>query len=511
LNLGEDMLTKRLLLKKIEDLQKTYSNITNFDELYKKIMDSYQNSKSLINEQVLQYDKKIVQQQNAIESKTDEFSKKVDQILNQAFENNKSFIIKYQSDIEDFFLKGQQQLSELTSELKTAFKGQIEQESQNFLIKTDANIKKYGIELEDAVKQSKNLIQQYVENSKLNLVESIQNIFNQKINEVLISDVSNKATKEMVDSFNKILLKMKEPEVNSIFEGVKSLLFKELSNLPGKPIVEKKSSPIKKGEVFHKNKQKLKTCIEASTKEIPIIPMIVGPAGTGKSTAVEQISRELGLNFYMANRIQNTFELLGFVDASGKYVTTQFYEAFVKGGLFLFDEVDASSPEALVTINAALSQGYMAFPGQPNALPMHSDFKVVCAGNTFGSGATLQYTGRNKLDAATLDRFMIIEWDYDQELENKLIKDKDLLTFCWKLRGETAKIDPTIIVSTRGILILEKLIKQDENSKNFDISDILRQKFFETTKKEYLKKIYEGVSQTLNKNPYFKYLENLTK
>lgn len=505
------MLTKRFLLKKIEDLQNTYSNIINFDELYKKIMDSYQNSKSLINEQVLQYDKKIVQQQNAIESKTDEFSKKVDQILNQSFENNKSSLIKYQTDIEDFFLKGQQQLSALSNELKTSFKGQIEQESQNFLSKTDASIKKYGTDLEDSVKQSKNTIQQYVENSKLNLVESIQNIFNQKINEVLILDISNKATKEMVDSFNKILLKMKEPEVNSIIEGIKSLLKKQLSDLPGKPLEEKKLLTIKKGEVFHKNKEKLKTCIQASTKEIPIIPMIVGPAGTGKSTAVEQISRELGLNFYMANRIQNTFELLGFVDASGKYVTTQFYEAFVKGGLFLFDEVDASSPEALVTINAALSQGYMAFPGQPNAIQMHPDFKVVCAGNTFGSGATLQYTGRNKLDAATLDRFMIIEWDYDIDLENKLIKDKDLLAFCWKLRSEASKIDSTIIVSTRGILILEKLLKQDEASKNFEISDILKQKFFETTKKEHIKKIYDGVSQSLNKNLYFKYLENLIK
>jgi hypothetical protein len=505
------MLTKRLLLKKIEELQKTYANIINFDELYKKIMDSYQSSKSLINEQVLQYDKKIVQQQMAIESKTDGFSTKVDQILNQAFENNKASLMKYQSDIENFFFEGQQQLSTLSNELKISFKGQIEQETLNFHSKADANIKKYATDLDEALKQSKNSIQQYVENSKLNLVETIQNIFNQKINQVLLSDISFKATKEILDSFNKILLKMKEPEVTSVIEGIKSLVYKQLNDLPNKPIEMKKLLPIKKEEVFHKNKQKLKTCIEASTKEIPIIPMIVGPAGTGKSTAVEQISRELGLGFYMANRIQNTFELLGFVDASGKYVTTQFYEAFVKGGLFLFDEVDASSPEALVTINAALSQGYMAFPGQPNALQMHPDFKVVCAGNTFGSGATLQYTGRNKLDAATLDRFMIIEWDYDLELENTLIKDKELLAFCWKLRVEAAKIDSTIIISTRGILILEKLIKQDETSKNFDISDILKQKFFETTKKDHLKKIYEGVSQTLNKNPYFKYLEILIK
>jgi SpoVK/Ycf46/Vps4 family AAA+-type ATPase len=509
--IGGFMLTKRFLLKKIEDLQSSYNNITNFDELYKKIMDSYQTSKTLISEQVLEYDKKIFHQQTAIESKTKDFGEKVDQILNQSFENNKNALIKFQSELENFFFKGQEQLSAISNDLKTSFKNQIEEEASKFQSKITENFKKHDNDLEEAVKQSKNLISQYVENSKLNIIETVQNIFNQRINQVLLADISNNASREILDSFNKILFKMKEPEVNSIVDGVKLLINKELENLPAKPLEKKKLLPIKKEEVFHKNKEKLKTCIEASSKEIPIIPMIVGPAGTGKSTAVEQISRELKLNFYMANRIQNTFELLGFVDASGKYVTTQFYEAFVHGGVFLFDEVDASSPEALVTINAALSQGYMAFPGQPNAIQMHPDFKVVCAGNTFGSGATLQYTGRNKLDAATLDRFMIIEWDYDLELEKKLIPNKDLLEFCWKLRLESSKIDPAIIISTRGILILDKLLKHDENSKNFEISEVLKQKFFETTKKENLKKIYEVVSQTLNKNPYFIHLENLIK
>lgn len=132
----------------------------------------------------------------------------------------------------------------------------------------------------------------------------------------------------------------------------------------------------------------------------------------------------------MANRIQNTFELVGFVNAKGDYVTTQFYEAFTKGGLFFFDEVDASSPEALVTINAAVAQGYMAFPEHPNNLQMHKDFKVVVAGNTHGRGANLEYNGRNKLDAATLDRFMVVDWDYDKKLEDNLIKDKYLLNIC---------------------------------------------------------------------------------
>lgn len=114
--------------------------------------------------------------------------------------------------------------------------------------------------------------------------------------------------------------------------------------------------------------------------------MLVGPAGTGKSTAIEQISRYLNLPFYTANRVQNAFELTGYNDASGKYIPTQFYEAYKNGGLFLFDEIDASAPEALVTINTAIAQGFMAFPGHTKHVLMHKNFKMVCAGNTFGTG-----------------------------------------------------------------------------------------------------------------------------
>lgn len=54
------MLTKKALNQKIDNLYATYSNISNFDELYQKIMESYNTSKALLNEQILQYDKKII-------------------------------------------------------------------------------------------------------------------------------------------------------------------------------------------------------------------------------------------------------------------------------------------------------------------------------------------------------------------------------------------------------------------------------------------------------------------
>lgn len=505
------MLTKRNLLKRIEDLHITYSNITNFDELYKKIMQSYQDSKSLINEQILQYDKKIVQNNAIVDARLDDFRGKIDKAIDESFISNKKWLDEQKLAFEKAGQEIKQKLNQLSNELTTFVDNKLITQEQtvteriNNVISNQKNA--WSEKLNEISKEVKSVLDKY----EIDLVEMIGNNVSLKLNQILIDDISQKATEKILYAFNKSLVELKQPEVESIMEAIRSMLNKQLGVKINEQKERRPIKPIRSDELFHKNHDKLKTCIEASTKEAPIIPMIVGPAGTGKSTAVEQIARELGLHFYMANRIQNTFELVGFVDASGNYVTTQFYEAFTKGGLFLFDEVDASSPEALVTINAAIAQGYMAFPGHPNAIDMHPDFKVVCAGNTFGTGSTLQYTGRNKLDAATLDRFMIVEWDYDTELENKLIKDKDLLNFCWKLRYESSKVDQTVIISTRGILTLEKMFEHNKKTQAFKNEEILKQKLFETTKKDQLRKITEGVSQTMDKNPYFQYLEIIAR
>ncbi len=312
-----------------------------------------------------------------------------------------------------------------------------------------------------------------------------------------VQEISNR----ILSAFNESLKGMGVKQQTTIVDAIAAMINPKL------PIVVEPEETIAPDAnvIYHKNHDKLKSCIESGA-----IPMLVGPAGTGKSTAAEQIAKELGLKFYMANRIQNTFELVGFVDASGKYVTTQFFEAFTKGGLFLFDEVDASSPEALVTINAALAQKIMAFPGQPKALPMHKDFKVVCAGNTFGTGPSLEYTGRNKLDAATLDRFMIIEWGYDEQLEDIIIKDKELLRFCWVLRRCAAEVEKRVIVSTRGIKTLEMMFTQNKKTNAYKGEEIIRLKFFNTIRPEHLNRIIVQCEKEPNME-YNRYFEMLTK
>lgn len=143
-----------------------------------------------------------------------------------------------------------------------------------------------------------------------------------------------------------------------------------------------------------------------------------GPAGSGKTTLAEQCAKALDVPFYFTGAVASEYKLTGFVDAKGAIVRTPFREAYEHGGLFLFDEIDASSPASLLCFNAALANGHMDFPDK--VVSRHDGFHCIAAANTFGQGADRVYVGRNQLDGATLDRFLFIDLEYDEALERAL-------------------------------------------------------------------------------------------
>lgn len=145
---------------------------------------------------------------------------------------------------------------------------------------------------------------------------------------------------------------------------------------------------------------------------------IAGPTGSGKTHACDMAARALGLRFFFNGALAMPHEMVGFVDAAGHYHTTPFREAFENGGVYLFDECDASDAAVLLTLNAALANGVMSFPDSPNPIARHKDFICIAAANTFGQGATAEFIGRSKLDAAFLSRFPVkLFWEYDLALE----------------------------------------------------------------------------------------------
>lgn len=196
---------------------------------------------------------------------------------------------------------------------------------------------------------------------------------------------------------------------------------------------EQKVIEVPKGKIRHEKYEMIKTCLSCG---LPVY--LAGPAGAGKNHTVEQIAREMGWGFYFTNSVQQEYKLTGFIDAGGNYHETEFYKACMDDDecIFFLDEMDASIPDVLVLLNAAIANGYFEFPcGRVDFDHVH----FVAAGNTVGSGADDMYTGRMVLDQATLDRFAIIEFDYDRNVELKLSKGNvSLLDFIDELR-KTAK------------------------------------------------------------------------
>ena len=151
---------------------------------------------------------------------------------------------------------------------------------------------------------------------------------------------------------------------------------------------------------------------------------LVGPAGGGKTTAAENVAKaiahDLGrdsFNFEFNGALDSEHKLLGFIDANGKVVSRPFRRAWTEGGIYLFDEVDASMPGACLALNAALANGYCDFPD--GKVDRHPECVVIASGNVWG-GPTDEYVGRYQPDAAFADRFIKFRWDYDEKLERAI-------------------------------------------------------------------------------------------
>jgi hypothetical protein len=189
-------------------------------------------------------------------------------------------------------------------------------------------------------------------------------------------------------------------------------------------------------------------------------PYLVGPAGSGKTTIAEQVAKAFGLPFYFAAKVQDKFDLMGYMNGGGVYVTSLFRIAYETGGVFLFDEMDASDANALTAFNAALANGTCPFPD--GMVKRHPDFIAIGAGNTYGSGATRQYIGRTPIDAATLDRFAFITIDYDSELEAKLAPNDKWCRYVQAMRREVESRSLRHIVSPRATITGGRMIAAGE-------------------------------------------------
>lgn len=253
-----------------------------------------------------------------------------------------------------------------------------------------------------------------------------------------------------------IMLKvLAEQSAGKVLDMAKPLLEKHIIETFGVlPQVHEIKTPTGSKKIEGVVHEKFDKVVNLVNADIPVF--LTGGAGTGKNVICKQVAKALDLEFYFTNAVTQEYKLTGFIDANGHFHETQFFKAFTEGGLFMLDEIDASIPEVLIILNAAIANRYFDFP--TGRVEAHEDFRLIAAGNTFGTGADMEYTGRYQLDAASLDRFALVEIDYSPAIEEAIAQgDKELTSYIRAFRKATKKVGIKHLATYRSIERIKKL------------------------------------------------------
>lgn len=130
-----------------------------------------------------------------------------------------------------------------------------------------------------------------------------------------------------------------------------------------------------------------------------------GPAGTGKSSAAKLAADRLGLDYYEINLAGAMRSAVTGRDRLKEFIESDFMRAYRDGGLICIEEIDMAHPTVIGAINNAIAGDHFANDATGELVKRHPNFRIVATANTWGTGATKEFNGRNKLDGATLDRF----------------------------------------------------------------------------------------------------------
>lgn len=311
------------------------------------------------------------------------------------------------------------------------------------------------------------------------------------LEDLFVSSIMDEATNKIKESISKKLNEL-EKDLDSKIVKINDKVDKRIEKLESKvevlPLsVNLGSIETPKDKLVHMAFDTIVKVLQ-SAKRINKNIMLVGPAGSSKSTTCAQVAEALNLQFYpMSVGLQTTkSDLMGFINAKGEYITTPVREAFEKGGVLLLDEFDASHAGVVTILNSLLANNICSFPDK--IINKHKDFICIVACNTYGKGGSIDYIGRNRLDGATLDRFITILVDYDTNLESQLVKNSIWLKAINKMRDNIVKNGLKMIVSPRASMQGADLLDA-----GFKIEEVLDMVIYKGVSNDVKTKLIQGI------------------
>ena len=154
-----------------------------------------------------------------------------------------------------------------------------------------------------------------------------------------------------------------------------------------------------------------------------------GPTSAGKSSFIEQLANRLGLEVFRMP-CHKDVEMLDFTggmeltQAGTEYIAGALIMAMERGGILLIDEKDLLNPSVGAALHTVLDGKPLYVPQAKRWIAPHRMFRIAATGNSAGLGdATKVYKGVNRMNVATVRRYLHVKVDYmSQDEETALMK-----------------------------------------------------------------------------------------